>query len=216
MPEPGSKAYEVRRRELRDQLDQQGIPDGNATQAANEQLQGGRRTGSAANATDRVAGPAGETGGGGHPGAVIPLRSPAFNDHAMIPHRYSKDGDDVPPTLEWSDVPEGTVELALLCEDPDAPSGTWLHWLVTGIDPQTTSISEQVPPGAVEWRNDYGEEGYGGPQPPVGDEPHRYFFRLYALRERLDVAVGTPLDQVKASLEQRSVATGTLTGRFAR
>lgn len=216
MPEPGSKAYEVRRRGLRDQLDQQGIPDSNATQAANEQLQGGRRTGSAANATDRVVGPAGETGGGGDPGAVMPLRTSAFKDHGMIPDRYSKDGDDVPPPLEWSDVPDGTVELVLLCEDPDAPNATFLHWLVAGIDPGTTSISESAPAGATAWRNDFGDEGYGGPQPPVGDEPHRYFFRLYALREPLDLPVGTPLEDVKGALAERKLATGTVVGRFAR
>jgi Raf kinase inhibitor-like YbhB/YbcL family protein len=217
MPEPGSHAYDVRRRELRDQYDQQGVPDKNATQAANEELQGGARTGSRASSTDRVDGPLGERGGGGqNPGAGIALRTSAFSDHDMIPARYSKDGDNVPPVLEWSGVPDGTVELVLLCEDPDAPGGTYLHWLVTGIDPSATAISESEPAGATAWTNGYGERGYGGPQPPVGDDAHRYFFRLYALGSPFDLPVGTGLDEVKSSLEDKALAAGTTVGLFAR
>lgn len=161
-------------------------------------------------------GPAGETGGGGDAGNVIQLHTSAFNDHGMIPARYSKDGDDIPPPLEWSGVPDGTVELVVLCEDPDAPNGTWLHWLVTGLGADTTSISESNPAGATVWRNDFGDEAYGGPQPPVGDEAHRYFFRVYALREPFDLPVGTALDQVKDALEARKLASGTVVGLFAR
>jgi Raf kinase inhibitor-like YbhB/YbcL family protein len=147
---------------------------------------------------------------------IIELRTSAFSDHDLIPARYSRDGDDVPPALEWSGVPDGTAELVLLCEDPDAPNGTWLHWLLTGIDPSTTSVSDSVPAGATAWRNDYGDEGYGGPQPPVGDDAHRYFFRLYALSEPFDLPVGSALAEVKQALESRTLASGTVVGLFAR
>src|SRR5919197_1211269 len=114
--------------------------------------------------------------------AGIQLRSPAFADHDLIPSRHSRDGANVSPGLEWSGVPDGTAELVLLCEDPDAPSGTFLHWLVTGIDPASAGAAEgQGPPGGKKWIKGLGETGGGGPQPPVGDNPHRYFFRLYAL-----------------------------------
>src|SRR5436189_84636 len=132
--------------------------------------------------TDRAGGPYGEGSGGGEPGAVIDLRSPAFSDGALLPARCSKDGGNVSPALEWSTPPDGTAELVLLCEDPDAPGGTFVHWLVSGIDPGTTTIAEgQEPPGSVSWQNGYGETGYGGPQPPIGDDAHRYMFRLIAL-----------------------------------
>ena len=167
--------------------------------------------------TDRAAGPHGEGAGGGDPGAVLDLRSPAFNDHSYIPGRFSMDGDNTPPALDWSEPPEGTVELALLCEDPDAPGGTFLHWLLTGIDPSRRSLGEdEQPPEATTWENDYGERGYGGPKPPVGDDAHRYFFRLFALDAPLDLSPGADVDEVRAALDARRVATGTLVGLFAR
>src|SRR5919199_3332500 len=115
---------------------------------------------------------------------TIELRSPACNDHAPIPAQYSKDGENVSPALEWSGVPEGTAELAILCEDPDAPGGTFVHWVISRIDPSCTGLAAgEVPPGAVEGRNDYGDIGYGGPQPPIGDPAHRYFFTVHASSE---------------------------------
>lgn len=216
MPEPGSHAYDVQRRGLRDQYDQQGVPDASATQAANEQLQGGERTGSAAMATERAAGPAGERSGGGDPGPVLELRSSAFSDGDLIPARYSRPGENVPPPLEWSDVPDGTAELALIVEDPDAPRGTFVHWALTGIPPQTRSIEESEPAGVSVWRNDFGGRGYDGPQPPVGDDPHRYFFRLCALAEPLDIGPEAGVHRLREQLEGRKLAVGTLMGRFAR
>ncbi len=218
MPEPGSHAYDVQRQRLRAQYDHEGTPDKNATVAANEELQGGRATGSARMAADdRVEGPAGERSGGGDPGNVLELRTTAFSDGAPIPGRYAKDGEDVSPALQWSGVPEGTVELVLICEDPDAPNGTWLHWAMTGIDPSTTSVDEgEQPPGATAWRNDYGDEGWGGPQPPVGDEAHRYVFRLYALPEPVGVGPEKGIQALRQAVEAKRTAVGTLVGRFAR
>lgn len=148
---------------------------------------------------------------------TIELRSPAFNDHAPIPARFARDGDNVNPPLEWSGVPDGAVELALLCEDPDAPGGTFVHWVVTGLDPSLTGLAEgERPAGAVEGANDYGGTGYGGPQPPVGDPAHRYFFRLYALSEALDISPGATADDVRRAMEGKELAQGVLIGTYQR
>ena len=217
MPSPGSHRYDVQRTRLRAELDDQGVNDQKADEAANAILQRGNDAVSPAARTDRAAGPYGEGAGGGDPGAVLDLRSPAFNDHSYIPGRFSLDGDNTSPALDWSEPPEGTVELALLCEDPDAPGGTFLHWLLTGIDPSRRSVGEdEQPPEAAVWENDYGERGYGGPKPPVGDDPHRYFFRLFALDAPLDLSPGADLDDVRDALDARRLATGTLVGLFAR
>jgi Raf kinase inhibitor-like YbhB/YbcL family protein len=150
------------------------------------------------------------------PGGIM-LRSPAFADHAPIPGRYARDGENVPPPLEWSQVPEGTAELALICEDPDAPGRTFVHWVVTGIPPDASGIDESgLPEGAQEGRNDFGERGWGGPRPPVGDKAHRYFFRLYAVDRPLGLGPNATGPQVKAAVEGHEVAAGTLVGLFAR
>lgn len=148
-------------------------------------------------------------------GSTLTLRSSAFTDSAFIPARYSKDGGNERPDLEWSGVPEGSQELVLLCVDPDAPAGTWLHWLVTGIDPATTRLDPQSPAG-TEHGNDYGEHGYGGPQPPVGDDAHRYLFRLYALGEPFGAPEPGDADAVRSWLDGQALATGTLTGLYQR
>ncbi|MDQ4068871.1 MAG: YbhB/YbcL family Raf kinase inhibitor-like protein [Actinomycetota bacterium] len=149
--------------------------------------------------------------------AAIQLRSPAFTDHAPIPARYSKDGENVSPALEWSGVPEGTAELAVLCEDPDAPGGTFVHWVISGLDPSRTGLDVgEVPVGAVEGQNDYGDIGYGGPQPPVGDPSHRYFFTVHASSEPLGLSPGGTADGLRRALEGRELARGTLVGLYQR
>src|SRR6266536_83279 len=149
--------------------------------------------------------------------AGIALRSSAFSDHDAIPGRYARDGDNVSPALHWSDVPEGTAELLLLCEDPDAPSGTFLHWLVAGIDPTATGVGEgQTPPGGREWTNGFGETGWGGPQPPVGDDAHRYFFRLYALDRPAQLPAGPTAEDVHRAVDELALASGTTVGTYQR
>ncbi len=149
--------------------------------------------------------------------AGIQLRSHAFHDHDLMPERFSRPGGNTSPPLEWSGMPHDTEEVVLLCEDPDAPDGTCLHWLVTGIDPTASGVPEgNQPPGGLEWHNDFGEIGYSGPQPPPGDEPHRYFFRLYAVREPLKLPRHPNADDVHRALEGRELASGTLVGRFGR
>lgn len=217
MPTPGSHSYDVQRTRLRGRLESEGVNDKNADETANRILQRDNPGTPPGAHSDRAAGPYGERTVGGDAGNVIMLRSPAFNDSTVIPARCSRDGDDRSPALDWDQPPEGTVELALLCEDLDAPEGPFLHWLVTGITPDTTSIAEgETPAGTEEWPNDYGDTGYGGPQPPVGDDPHRYVFRLYALDAPLGMSPGADVEDVRNALDERRLATGTLTGLFAR
>jgi Raf kinase inhibitor-like YbhB/YbcL family protein len=149
--------------------------------------------------------------------AGIELSSAAFNDHAVIPRHYAREGDDVSPPLTWSGVPDGTAELLLLCEDPDAPSGTFVHWLVTGITPRDGSVDAgQSPPGGTPRTNGYGESGWGGPHPPAGDEAHRYFFRLYALPEPVDLPDGAGADDVHRAVDDSRLASGTIVGMYQR
>jgi hypothetical protein len=147
----------------------------------------------------------------------IELKSAAFSDHAPIPSRYTKDGDDVSPPLVWSGVPEDTKELVLLCEDPDAPAGSFTHWLVTGIDPRSGGVDTgQLPPGGEPKPNGFGNPGWGGPRPPAGDPAHRYFFRLYAVSEPLPLPDQPSAKDVHDAMAGRQQASGTLVGVYQR
>ncbi|NUT45761.1 MAG: YbhB/YbcL family Raf kinase inhibitor-like protein [Saccharothrix sp.] len=160
--------------------------------------------------------PGSRPAGGGDDGGLH-ARSSAFSGHTLIPDRDSYDGGNTSPPLQWSDVPTGTAELALLCEDPDAPGGTFTHWVVTGIPPDVTSVDEGcVPPGSSVGRNGFGGQGWGGPRPPVGDEPHRYFFRVYAVDRPLGLGEGVTAEDVRSAIEGRVLAHGTLVGLFGR
>ena len=111
------------------------------------------------------------------------LTSPAFSEGDTLDVRFTCDGEDLSPPLAWSDVPEGTSELRLSVTDPDAPSGTFTHWLVTGIDPAAAGVGQgAVPPGGTEQPNSFGDAAYGGPCPPKG-APHRYVFTIESLDE---------------------------------
>ncbi|MGP4042996.1 YbhB/YbcL family Raf kinase inhibitor-like protein [Streptomyces sp. 2A115] len=149
--------------------------------------------------------------------AGIELRSSAFNDHAPVPRWYAFEGENESPPLTWSGVPDGAAELLLLCEDPDAPSGTFVHWVVVGIDPRSEGAETgQVPPGGTELVNGFGDRGWGGPHPPPGDEDHRYFFRLYALTEPCVLPDTPTADQIHEAVEKRELASGTLVGVYHR
>ncbi|MBP2336655.1 Raf kinase inhibitor-like YbhB/YbcL family protein [Saccharothrix coeruleofusca] len=211
MPNPGSHGYDVRRTRLRAEYDDTGTPDQHADQAANEELQ---REHPPVPLGDRAAGPPG-TGGEADQGGLS-LRSSAFSGHTLIPDRYSRDGGNTSPPLEWASVPDGARELVLLCEDPDTGGEPFVHWVVTGIPANASGIPEgSLLDGAVVGRNGYGEPGWGGPRPPVGEE-HRYFFRLYAVDRPLEVGEGATAEEVRAALEGRVLAHGTLVGVFGR
>jgi Raf kinase inhibitor-like YbhB/YbcL family protein len=147
----------------------------------------------------------------------IELRSPDFDDDDFIPRRHGHDDENVSPALEWEGVPTDASELVLLCEDPDAPSGTFLHWLVTAIEPATTRVGEnETPSGGREWPNDFGEIGWGGPAPPPGDDAHHYVFSLCALSRRIDLPADPDADDVHQAVDDITLARGTLTGLFRR
>jgi Raf kinase inhibitor-like YbhB/YbcL family protein len=149
--------------------------------------------------------------------AGIHVRSSAFEYNDLIPHRHSRDGENVSPDLAWSGVPEGAAELLLLCEDPDGARRTLLHWLVTGIDPACTGVEAGATPkcGRV-WCNDFGEFGYSGPQPPVGDQAHRYFFRVFALAEPLRLPRHPSAANVHRTIRGAELTSGALVGRYQR
>ncbi|MDD4867282.1 MAG: YbhB/YbcL family Raf kinase inhibitor-like protein [Mycobacterium sp.] len=226
MPNPGSHRYDIERTRLRGEYDDHGVPDQHADRAANEQLQQDNPPRTLGD-PDRAAGPSGNRGQSrgdpdignmpAPPAGQPQLRSAAFSDHTPIPDRYSRDGGNISPPLEWGAVPDGARELVLICEDPDAPAGTFIHWVLTGIDPGSTGVAENgVPQRAKPGRNGFGELGWGGPRPPVGDEPHRYFFRLYAADRPLGLGEGATADDVRAALQGHTLGCGTLVGLFGR
>lgn len=141
------------------------------------------------------------------------LTSPAFGEGAPIPEQYTCDGENDSPPLEWTGVPEGTVELLLTLLDPDAPDGVFTHWTLFSIDSSSLGVAGGgVPEGARQGQNDFGETGYGGPCPPPGPA-HRYVFTLGALAEPSELAPGAAPSAVDASMQQ-AFATTTLTGSY--
>lgn len=148
---------------------------------------------------------------------TITLASPAFTDGSPIPDRHARLGENVPPPLTWSGVPPGAEELALVVQDPDAPSGTFTHWILTGLEPGEDFLAEgQLPPGAVEGSNDFGEEGYGGPRPPEGDPPHRYVFTLIALDGKTDLSNGASIEEFQEAVQGKELDRGQLVGQYSR
>lgn len=150
----------------------------------------------------------------------ILLTSHAFIEGAMIPQRFTCDGENISPPLFWTGVPSGTRSLVLICDDPDAPAGTWDHWVVYNIPPAVTGLQEAVPGktvldnGAVQGSNSWGRIGYGGPCPPGGT--HRYFFKLFALDTLLDLKSGATTSQLLEAMQGHILAQGQLMGRYQR
>jgi Raf kinase inhibitor-like YbhB/YbcL family protein len=148
---------------------------------------------------------------------TITLVSPAFADGDTIPRAHTCDGDDVSPPLEWSGVPSDAAELGVVVEDPDAPGGTFVHWVLWGLDAGQPGLGQgQVPAGAREGRNDFGRIGWRGPCPPRGSDPHRYVFTLLALSGPLAVEAGASADTVTRAAEGQVLAEGRLTARYGR
>lgn len=147
----------------------------------------------------------------------IRLESTGFAPNELIPQRYTCDGTNANPPLRWSQVPDGTVELVLVCEDPDAPGQTFVHWMLAGIDPNLSGIEEDsLPEGTTEGLNDFGAAGYGGPCPPHGHEAHRYIFTLMATRDHLDLAYRFEPEQLRMALDGLVIAKGVVVGRYGR
>lgn len=145
------------------------------------------------------------------------LTSTAFNDGQSIPLPYAGRGENRSPQLTWQNVPSGTQELALIVEDPDAPGGDFVHWIVCGIPAGTLSLAEGLPAAApeplVQGRNDLGRTGYFGPAPPPG-KPHHYHFRLFALNQKLHLPANADKGRFRQALSGHVIAEAELVGTF--
>jgi len=148
------------------------------------------------------------------------IMSAAFKDGGEIPERYTCDGENVSPPLEWVSVPEETLSFAIVCDDPDAPMGTWVHWVVFNVPGDVMQLPENVPPerelsiGAIQGMNDFKKIGYDGPCPPSGT--HRYFFKIYALDTKLDLPSGATKTHLMLSLEEHVLEEAHLMGTYRR
>lgn len=152
---------------------------------------------------------------------ALELTSDAFGEGDPIPERFTCDGRDVSPPLAFHGVPPEAECLALVVDDPDAPAGTWVHWVLWGLPADEGGLPEGVPPdaelpsGARQGTNDFGDPGYGGPCPPPG-KAHRYVFRLYALDGDPGLAPGATKAELLEAMEPRVLASCRLTGRYRR
>src|SRR5262249_3509888 len=151
----------------------------------------------------------------------IHLSSGAFPDGSAIPAEYTCDGKNISPSLKWTDVPGGTKSLVLICDDPDAPSGTWTHWVLFDIPanvselPEGISATEQVLEKAKHGINDFNKVGYGGPCPPPGNA-HHYHFKLYALDGELNLNPRAAKDRVMSAMKGHILAEGQLIGTYKK
>jgi Raf kinase inhibitor-like YbhB/YbcL family protein len=149
------------------------------------------------------------------------LTTPTFTAGGPIPKPCTCEGDDRSPALAWSEIPVDTRSFALICDDPDAPRGTWVHWVIFNLPADAVELSEGVPrapampSGARQGVNDSGDVGYGGPCPPRG-APHRYFFRLYALDTLLNLSPGAKRSELDHAMAGHILAEATLMGTYRR
>ena len=142
------------------------------------------------------------------------LTSPAFEHNQGIPSEYTCDGSDTSPELNIEGVPENTKSLVLINDDPDAPVGTWDHWIVFNIPPTTTKINKGQEPSGLGGKNSWGKTGYGGPCPPSGT--HRYFFKLYALDTELDLQEGAAKNDIESAMEGHIIEKAELMGTYRK
>lgn len=149
------------------------------------------------------------------------IQAEAFNPGADIPRKFSCQGSDVSPALVWTEPPAGTQSLVLIFDDPDAPAGTWVHWVLYDLPTGARRLGEALPPtaevagGGRQGTNDFGKIGYGGPCPPPG-KSHRYFFKLYALDSRLTLKAGATKPDVEQAMKGHILAKAEMVGRYRR
>jgi Raf kinase inhibitor-like YbhB/YbcL family protein len=148
------------------------------------------------------------------PAGSIKTTSSAFAQGGNIPARFTCDGNNTNPPLQFADIPAGAKALALVVDDPDAPGGLFTHWLVWNIDPKTTGFADGAAPKGKQGTNDFGNAGYGGPCPPSGT--HRYVFKIFALDRELDLPAGAKRHQLEAAMRGRILAQGELMGRYTK
>jgi len=163
-----------------------------------------------------------DLGTAGRAGAsTMQLTSSAFAEGQPIPAKHTCDAKDVSPALRWSGVPSGAKSLVLIADDPDAPAGTWVHWVLFDLPPTTSEVpedlpkSQYIPGGGRQGLNDFRRLGYGGPCPPPG-RVHRYFFKLYALDRLLELKPGVTRLEVERAMENHVLAQGQLMGTYKR
>jgi Raf kinase inhibitor-like YbhB/YbcL family protein len=153
-------------------------------------------------------------------GTTMQVTSPAFKEGETIPKQYTCDGANISPALAWTGVPATAKTLALIVEDPDAPSGTWIHWVLFNISTSETGLAENIladktlPKGALSGTSSFKKLGYGGPCPPSGT--HRYYFKLYAIDGALSLANNATAQDVEAAMAGHVVGQGQLMGRYKR
>jgi Raf kinase inhibitor-like YbhB/YbcL family protein len=155
---------------------------------------------------------------------TIGLTSSAFDQGQPIPKRYSGEGQNISPPLNWDNIPDQARSLVLIVEDPDAPNRTFIHWVLYDIPVNTSGLAENVPhqpvlqslEGAHQGPNSADKIGYMGPMPPQGHGPHRYFFRMYAVDANLNLPQGASVEQVRQAMEGHVVAQGELMGTYER
>jgi len=148
-------------------------------------------------------------------GVSMKIASSVFNQGEAIPAKYTCDGEDISPALSIAEVPEGALSLVLICDDPDAPAGDWVHWLVWNIEPGVGGIAENtVPAGGVEGTTSFGKTDYGGPCPP--SRTHRYFFKVYALDTKLDLDSSADKTKLLEAMEGHVLGEAVLMGTYAR
>ena len=149
---------------------------------------------------------------------AMKITSSAFSDGALIPIKYTCDGDDISPPLVWNDIPENTASFVLINDDPDAPVGTWDHWILFNLDGKTTELAENVDlsklAGVQLGHNSWRRNDYGGPCPPYGT--HRYFFKLYALDMKLDLPANSSKQDIEKAMTGHILAEAELLGRYKR
>ena len=149
------------------------------------------------------------------------ITSTAFTDGAAIPKKYTCDGQDASPPLAWTGVPAAAKSLALICDDPDAPMGTWVHWVLWGMAPSTPALPEgmpkdaELPGGMKQGLNSWPKTGYGGPCPPPG-KPHRYFFKLYALNSDLNLPERSNKSALEEAMKGHVLAQAQIMGTYGR
>jgi len=148
---------------------------------------------------------------------TMQVTSLAFKDGDKIPQEYTGDGEDESPPLRWDGAPEGVKSFALICDDPDAPSGTWVHWVLFNIPADVKELKEggaDLPKEAVPGKNDFKKNAYGGPKPPSGK--HRYYFKVYALDTTLNLPKGATKADVEKAMKGHVKAWGQLMGTYQR
>jgi len=152
---------------------------------------------------------------------TITIKSSAFEPHGRIPSKYTCDGEDLSPPLDWSGVPARARSLVLICDDPDAPMGTWVHWVLYNVPASTSALDEGVlsdallSNGAIHGMTDFRRLGYGGPCPPAGTT-HRYFFKIYALDTVLALEPGLSKGDIEKAMDGHILASGELVGIYKR